>query len=521
MKLRIPALLLAVLLLTGCLSRGSFVHYSDMNYVRPDINAIEDSYYALCQAAAGEDPEAVLSAIRDFYDDYDWFYTCYNLADIRYCGDLTDIYWEEEYQYCLSLADDVDAMLEEMYYVLADSPCRQELEAEEYFGAGYFDSYEGENLWDEAFSALLEEEARLQAAYYALSEEALDFVPGSPELYDAYGEKMGQVLADLIQVRLEMAASWGYEDYFLFANDFYYYRDYTPEQVAALLESIRRELVDVYRKMNESDVWALAEPRHSEADTLSFLKAAAKAMGGTAWDAFRMLEDAGLYDISYGANKYPASFEIYLTSYRSPFLFINPERTRYDCLVLAHEFGHFCSDYASYGSYAGIDVSEVFSQGMEYLSLCYGENTQDLTRLKMADSLAIYVEQAAYADFEQRMYRLSGEDLTPEGLTRLYEEVAMLYGLDSPDFDPREYTEITHFYTNPMYVISYVVSNDAAMQLYQLEQDKPGEGLSRLEENLATEEAYFLAFLEEAGLESPFSPGRIRAVRDTFSHLFS
>ena len=73
---------------------------------------------------------------------------------------------------------------------------------------------------------------------------------------------------------------------------------------------------------------------------------------------------------------------------------------------------------------------------------------------------------------------------------------------------------MTHFYTNPMYIISYVVSNDAAMQLYQLELEEAGAGLTRYEENLDTWEMYFLAFLEEAGLQSPFD--RVAEVREFF-----
>ena len=168
-----------------------------------------------------------------------------------------------------------------------------------------------------------------------------------------------------------------------------------------------------------------------------------------------------------------------------------------------------------------MDVLEVFSQGMEFLSLFYTDENPDLARMKMADSLCIYVEQAAYATFEMRMYDLSPEDLSPEALTELYEEVALEFGFESIGYDPREFVYINHFYTNPLYVLSYVVSNDAAMQLYQLEAETSGAGLACLEENLATEETYLLAFLHEAGLESPFAPGRLPSVRDTFGAFFS
>lgn len=75
---------------------------------------------------------------------------------------------------------------------------------------------------------------------------------------------------------------------------------------------------------------------------------------------------------------------------------------------------------------------------------------------------------------------------------------------------------VPHFFTNPLYIVSYVVSNDAAMQIYQAELETSGAGLKLLEDNLATEQAYFLAFVEEAGLKSPFLPGRAQELAQTF-----
>ena len=191
----------------------------------------------------------------------------------------------------------------------------------------------------------------------------------------------------------------------------------------------------------------------------------------------------------------------------------------YDHLSLAHEFGHFANDYASFGSSVGTDVSEIFSQGMEYMVLCYGEDTEALTVAKMADSLCTFVEQACFARFEQEMYRLE----TPSIITlcALYQSIAQEYGFDAVGFDPMEFVTITHFYTNPMYLSSYVISNDAALQLYQMELENPGTGLACLNENLDAQEPYFLAFLEQAGLESPFAPGRLREVKATFESVFA
>ena len=250
----------------------------------------------------------------------------------------------------------------------------------------------------------------------------------------------------------------------------------------------------LYRKLNRSDVWDEGYRPSTEENTFDYVSRMARKMGGTMAQAFDLLRDAGLYDIRYGRNKFDASFEVYLASYGEPFVFMNPSGTVYDCLTFAHEFGHFCNDFASGGSGAGIDVMEVFSQGMEYLSLCYaGQNSGQADAPKL----------------------LKGA----EGLRALYDQVAQRYGFDSAGYDNREFVTINHFYTSPMYIISYVVSNDAALQLYQMEQDEAGAGLRCLAENLDTPCVYFLEFLDTAGLESPFTPGRIQTVRDTFVEI--
>ena len=501
-------------------SKESYIAFADMEYTRPDMDVLMQSLDAACEAAEGEDFDEIIDKIYEFYEEYDSFYTNLSLADIYCSADLTDTHWDEEYGYCMENSGRVDAALEELYYALAASPCREKLEGKDYFGEGYFDSYEGENLWDEEFTTLLEQEAELQNRYYELSTLGLEYDSASEEYYTACGNDMMELLVELIRVRQEMAAFWGYNDYVQFATDYYYYRDYTPQQTEDYLEEIRQELVPVYTHVYASGPEASFAAYCTEQKTYDFVSNAAKNMGGKVEEAFDLLEKAELFDISYGENKYNSSFEVYLTSYAEPFVFMNPSMTVYDQLTFAHEFGHFCNDYASYGSTAGVDVLEVFSQGMEYLSLCYGDGNEDLRQLKLWDSLCLFVEQAAFASFEMQMYNLQGDDLTVENLRTLYDQVARDYGFKSVGYDDREFVTINHYYTHPMYIISYIVSNDTAMQLYQLEQEESGAGLKCFEDNLTTEESYFLEFVEEAGLESPFEDGRMQSVRQTFEEIF-
>ena len=291
------------------------------------------------------------------------------------------------------------------------------------------------------------------------------------------------------------------------------------EKLSAAMEQIRQELVGLYVEICESQRWETGKRLCTEADTFAYVRNVASAVGGDVWQTFRLMDRAELYDIAYGENKYPSSFSVYLTSYWEPFIFMNPSLTAWDKLTFAHEFGHFCNDYLSYGSYVGTDVAEIFSQGMEYLSLCYAEDAEELVWLKMADSLCLMVEQAAFASFEQQMYSLQGEDLTEETLRQLYAAVVEDYGFDSLGFCDWDFVTINHYYTNPMYIISYVVSNDAALQLYQMEQEEPGKGLACYQENLDTEEVNLLEFLSSAGLKSPFEPGRAAEIRLTLEQM--
>lgn len=519
---RIFALILAAaLLLTGCASmslREAFdvVKFGDMVYTRPDLAALEQVLENSCALAAeGTDVDAVLDGVWDFYDAYDAFYTAYCLANVRCDHDLTDEYWQEEYAYCIENAPAVDAALEKLYCALADSPLRQELEAE-YFGYGFFDGYEGDPIWDEGLLALLDRESALINEYYDLSAQALEEEYYSEAFFAQYAPALGQLLADLIAVRQEQAAYVGYGSYAEFAYDFYHYRDYTPAQAGIYLEELKQTLVPVYEEVNASDVWSIGYEWSTERQNLDYVRQAAKAMGGLVEEAFTLLEAGELYDIAPGENKFDTAYELYFPSYYQPFIFMKPTGTVYDRLSLAHEFGHFANDYVCGGSYSGVDVAEVFSQGMEYLSLCYTPDSEDLEKLKMADSLCAFVESGAYAAFELEAYELTGEDLTAENLFALYERICTEFGFGSWDWDSRDMVLVSHFYTEPMYVISYVVSNDTAMQIYQLEREEPGAGLALYEENLGSWESYLLTFAADAGLESPFAPGRLEKLKETF-----
>ena len=524
----IAVLLVVALLLTGCnpvafrewmqgLLGMQMIPFSEMEYVRPDMEEFRNALNTCTEGAKTDTKASVLmDKVYQLYDVYYRFYTNYKLANIYYYMDLTDTEWAEEYTFCLENVSEVDAGMDKLLYELAGSQLRSQLEAEEYFGAGFFDSYTGQSLWDETFTQLMEQEMQLQNEYEALSAEAVEYPYHTEAFHKKIGSKMEQVLVDLIKVRKQIAEYAGYNDYLEFAYDFYYSRDYTPTQAMGYMEDVRDELVELYTAYAPLS-WSTGGQSWTQDGMFSYVESAANNMRGIIQQAFTTMKDGGYYDIAYSPNKYNASFETFLPYYYVPFVFVNPQKTEADSLTFAHEFGHFCNDYAASGTTCGIDVAEVFSQGMEYLSLFYADGGEELTELKLAGSLSTFVEQSALAQFEHQLYLL--EDLSVESVRTLYTETMDDYGFGELLYDNREYISIPHLYTAPMYIVSYVLSNDLAMQIYEAEASASGEGKELLESNLTTEDLSILAFVQSSGLQDPFAEGRVEQLQEIFEKV--
>jgi len=130
---KLLALLLVAALLAGCGRQltGDMIRYEDMTYTRPNLARMEHMLSLAVDAAMAEEYGGklrdVLGAIYAFYDEYDSFYTNYSLADIRSCHDLTDLYWQEEYAWCMEKSADVEALLEELTALVKELTCAREI----------------------------------------------------------------------------------------------------------------------------------------------------------------------------------------------------------------------------------------------------------------------------------------------------------------------------------------------------------------------------------------------------------
>ena len=564
------ALILALVMLTGCSLPGTDlsgwlnetlspirdrgpqernpdgVMFRDMHYSRPDIDRLTADVKAVESALESGAPldrvEELLDVCMDGYDD---FATMYHLANIYNCKDMRDEYYAAEYEWISTVEADVSDIFDELYYACAGSPLGKKLE-EDYFWEGFCEDYADpdDSYYTDETVALMQRESELVSRYRELVAsptviyqgeerevfELLDELSGFSYLtvlrmyYERYNRDFADIYIEMMRARSEMAEAMGFssteEMEFVFGFD----RDYSPEDAAFFVSEVKTHLVPIYVWAKENGVLYSVDYSPLSADALySSMEKVAQSIGGECSDAFDFMSTYGLYDIEPSVYKAATSFQAYLPSYEAPFIFLKPKETTQDLMTFVHEFGHFTDSYHNLGASETIDVAEVFSQSLEFLSLSHMDGVLSrsqvaaLREASMIDALDTFIQQAALADFEHKAYAIGPDALTAEKLNELALQTAQEFGFCEAGFE--EYyqyywMDITHLFEYPFYVISYPVSLDVALQIYSLELQKPGSGMDKYFEILPRDYDSFMDTVIHGGLKSPFEENSMATVAD-------
>lgn len=524
------------------------VAFEDMEYTRPDAAALCKALGELEKLVKnGGSFDEVGAAFGAAYSDYSLFNTMDSLSYIRHTIDLNDEYYETENNWCEEQSPLIEQALEKCYIAMGQSDLRDRLE-EEYFTEGFFDFYDENQIYsNDRVVKLMQKDNDLQAQYMALQsdqtiewngeevlyedivgDESLDYdsyLRAYQLYYDKYNPQVGEIFAEMIRTRNEIAKELGYDTFADFAYSYYYDRDYTPEEAEDYLSDIAAELAPMYFY---AVYGAQSTTPCSTDEVLDLFEKTVYRFGGEFATSYEFMQAYDLMDITDSSSKMPGSYVTYLSSYQMPFLYVSPTGKLDDLLTCCHEFGHFVDGFVNCNGTSSIDCNEIFSQGLEFLSLSRAELDDDereaLTISKVADSLLTFVSQAAYAEFELRAYALPDDQLNTEGLNALFLECMEEFGQSytgMEDIIAPGWIDIQHFLIAPYYVISYCVSNDAALQIFQLEEEN-GTGLETYRALMSTSSGNtILALLEENGMESPFEPGRVEELADFFEDYLS
>lgn len=524
------------------------VAFEDMEYTRPDAAALCKALGELEKLVKNDGSfDEVGAAFEAAYSDYSLFNTMDSLSYIRHTIDLNDEYYETENNWCEEQSPLIEQALEKCYIAMGQSDLRDRLE-EEYFTEDFFDFYDENQIYsNDRVVKLMQKDNDLQAQYMALQsdqtiewngeevlyediigDESLDYdsyLMAYQLYYNKYNPQVGEIFAEMIRTRNEIARELGYDTFADFAYSYYYDRDYTPEEAEDYLSDIAAELAPMYFY---AVYGAQSTTPCSTDEVLDLFEKTVYRFGGEFATSYEFMQAYDLMDITDSSSKMPGSYVTYLSSYQMPFLYVSPTGKLDDLLTCCHEFGHFVDGFVNCNGTSSIDCNEIFSQGLEFLSLSRAELDDDereaLTISKVADSLMTFVSQAAYAEFELRAYALPDDQLNTEGLNALFLECMEEFGQSytgMEDIIAPGWIDIQHFLIAPYYVISYCVSNDAALQIFQLEEEN-GTGLETYRALMSTSSGNtILALLEENGMESPFEPGRVEELADFFEDYLS
>ena len=517
--------------------------FSEMEYIRPEPENVLTAAEAVTVAIEnGEDTENVEELLEIFFMEYNHFYTMQAIAQIRYFQDMSDEFYYREYTLCGEMIGTIEMAAEKMYIACAHCDHAQQLAAD-YFWDGFLDEYGGDfaGRYNDTVVTLKLLERELIDEYYALSADPVVNLNGKDkelsaalaaaddedyynilmEYYRQYNESYAEILIALVKLRHVLAWEMGYKDVWDMQCDTFD-RDFSRAQATAFLNDTVLKIVPVYKQVLERGK-AVDGLLLDEQTLMEIMDAVMSDVGSYTDEAYKYMKEYELYDISASENKAQISFTSYLKSYEEPFIFIAGESTEADLFGFSHEFGHFAQMYASFNGLKSLDLSEYYSQAMEMLLISRAgevleEEYAELLRVyKMSDILTTYIQQGMFACFEELVYSIDPEQLNTEALNFLCLKCAEQFGIT--EYYDEEYcsmlwSDVAHFYEYPFYVISYPVSEDAAMQIYEAELESTGLGAEIYDAMLPYENMRLLEALESAGLSSPFDSGRLDRTAD-------
>ena len=345
-----------------------------------------------------------------------------------------------------------------------------------------------------------------------------------------YGEKVANIYKQMIILNNQLAARFGYDNYYDYATERVYGRDYTAEDLTVYHEYVKKNIAskvaDIYSayktqagklKGETQELYsALMEKNFDTYGYDNYVMLYLESLGDTNMGvAMRDVFESENCVFADSINSHPTAFQTWLYESEKPFCLFGSDGQSSTTII--HEIGHYYAAYTNddIGDY---DLCETHSQGNEFLFLNYCSDKVPNSVFKAAMlyqlintcgtiTLASIVDQ-----FEQRVYSLSDEELqnmTVEDFDAIMTEIksASEYsGVLSVFIDPCEYWKRVAV-SNPVYYVSYSVSGVASLSIYAMaleDTDAAYAAYRALVETEGIEDMGYVEALGAAGVVSPF-----------------
>ncbi len=463
-------------------------------------------------AIDGRAPAKIIEAYSAVGEIFEYIDSQTVVAYVRYYSDLSNPHYQEDYMLAQSVSSDARAILKAAYASIyaSDSPIRTLL-----FASWSDEELAALNADNSAIATLEQENAALLTAYHALDRGSF-----------AWGDEVNRIYESFVSNNNAIAVLAGYENYYEYASQSEYHRDYGKEERTAFRAYVKEYVVPLYADALERFYEAYAALSMSQLEWV-------KALALDPYDAHRVTEryineyidsftpslakkmsamfEKDVIVLGTEENAYAGAFTTYLSLYEEPIAYFGPGCT--DLLTVIHENGHYAAFYHLGSSQIpGLDLCETHSQGNEWLFVSYLKDKLDpavyevLMLERLLNGLNVIIYATVVDECEELIYTAK-TPYTAEEYDALINSVISAYG----EYVINNFSNLGTYFklvalNSPVYYLSYATSEMASMALY-LVAEEDFEAAIKAYTVLVDEvtgEDRFLLSLEGVGLPTPF-----------------
>ena len=458
----------------------------------------------------GQDIQAAETAADELDTAYMALMDQYQIAYVLYCMDQSSETAKQRYMDCVELIADLDtaynAMCKRVY--LSGTSLRDELFAD----------------WTEKDIAMLlaynDEIAQLEKRNSEITVEYRDLEKKDWE------ENMVKLYNELVENNNRIARIYGYDNYYDYAYDVVYKRDYGTEAIGQMRQYVAEYMHNItisaadrfnqtYKLMDADQQERFYNMNYSPYYVLdlNYVKIFVQEMPESSQQMMNDMFENERVVFTNSSNAFEGAFTALIGD--EPLCFFGPGYNNIETVV--HELGHYYSAKFSDFWNQPMDLAEVHSQGNEWM---YIQTMREYLDPVLYEAIVDYrmTEDTSYIlcfvmidQFEEQVYKHpNAGNLTLEEYDQIMEDVAEDYGgidrITATVLDIQSYWKYVVL-EYPVHYISYAVSGICAINLFFEAEEDPAQAMEiyrRLMEEPLEGEG-FLANIYAAGLEGPFS----------------
>ena len=492
----ILALLLCGLLLfcAGCGAQQqqvkiehSDIKFSEIEYVRPDTNAIYEKIDQAMELVSGIDTAALIAAWEEIEEDLADFSSQYSYAQLCSYMNTQDKYYAGETERMAGESEILSLKCNELGIAILDSAHKAGFVQE--YGEEYAEEIrEQAKYLSPKMEELRTEEQRLLNEYNETVSSLTITVEGKEiplmevmyredllgwmvEATEILNDAVGPIFVELVDVRNRMAQELGLDSY----TEYAYYsfgRDYTPEQVQELYATIKTYYAPLFYQA--TILYFTGSPAQNQTypweETVAKMQEITAEFSPEMGESFAYLLNTESFDNAKRDNKQEGAFTTFFRNYNMPFLFMTyDEEDESSVSTLVHEFGHYNSFYQM-GASDCLDLCEIDSQGLEVLfSLAYYEDimgTETASYLKNYTLFSmVYAVLTGFMEDEFQQIIYANPGMTLEEINAVYAQLEKEYSLPMGIVDGKGWVYIHHTFQQPLYYVSYAMSALPSLEL--------------------------------------------------------